>query len=118
MSMTLSMMIILMGSGLVMVHCSHTGNTRIVSYSQVCEKQCKPMASCMKTTVLKLSTMTQGAHVTLNHVQPIFSLSWRIEPLFDFVSFSSLKENVMFHVINHRHGPPRDYLNKICVLLI
>lgn len=118
MSFTLSMMIILMGSGKVMVHCNHTGNTRIVSYSQMCEKQCKPMASCMKTTVLKLSTMTQSTNFILNHVPSIIFLPWHIEPLFDFVSLSYLKEDVACRVIELRHGPPRDYLNKICVLLI
>lgn len=118
MSVTLSIMIITMGSGLIVVHCNHTGTTRVVSYKHTCEKQCKTTSNCMKTYVLKFSTMSQVQHQTLEHTLPIAILPWLIQPLYELIDLSSITSDALRYVGCHHNGPPREYLNFICVLLI
>lgn len=117
-SVTLSVMIIFMGSGLTVVHCNHTGKTTVVNFGQVCKKKCKPTAKCMTISTVKCSTMVQAFTHTLEHPQPILILPWLAQSLFEFnPTLSTLSDE---HVVQwqKKHKPPRDYLNMICVLLI
>jgi len=118
MSLTLSVMIILMGSGILMMHCNHSGKTRIITYEKVCEKKCKPTAPCMTLTVLKLSTMNQSYHQTLEHVVPVTLVPMPEKSVFNFINPISITREVVRYADRYRCGPPRDYLNLICVLLI
>jgi len=118
MSITLSLMIILMGNGMLMVHCNHSGKTRIVDYSQLCEKSCPPTAPCMEVTVLKMSTMVQVFQQTLEHAPAIVFLPCPEKPLYEFINPLEIVQDASHFVDRYRYGPPRKYLNLICVLLI
>lgn len=118
-SISLSIMIIFMGSGLTIVHCNHTGKTSIVNFSHSCKKKCKPTSKCMNITTVKCSTMAHASVLTLEHPQPISVLPWLSQPAFEFINptlVSSSDEPVGYSYPKHK--PPRDYLNMICVLLI
>ena len=118
-SISLSMMIIFMGSGLTIVHCNHTGNTTIANFTHTCKKKCKSTAKCMTISTVKCSTMAQATIHTLEHPQPISILPWLIQPTFEFINLnlaSSSDDSVSWW--QRKHKPPRDYLNMICVLLI
>lgn len=117
-STLLSVMIIVMGSGVIVVHCNHTGTTRVVTYNQTCEKQCKTTSSCMKTYILKFSTMGQVQHQTLEHTLPVVILPWLMQPLYELIDFTLTTSDTVHYASLLRHGPPREYLNFICVLLI
>lgn len=118
-SVTLSMLIVFMGSGLTIVHCNHTGNTIIVNFGQMCKKKCNPTAKCMTVSTVKCSTMAQASVQTLEHPQPISILPWLIQPAFELINpilLSSSDDPIGY--LLPKHKPPRDYLNMICVLLI
>ncbi|MBQ0023402.1 MAG: hypothetical protein KBT29_09220 [Prevotellaceae bacterium] len=119
MSVTLSMMIILMGSGLVTVHCNHTGTTKVVTFGQsVCAKKCKTTSSCMDVKVIKLSTMNQASSSTLEFKTPVVALPWLMKPLYELKEIILPQTDVASICASPRYGPPRQYLNLICVLLI
>lgn len=118
-SISLSIMVIFMGSGLTIVHCNHTGKTTIVNFSHSCKKKCNTTSKCMSVTTVKCSTMAQASILTLEHPQPIPILPWLSQPTFEFINptlASSSDEPVGYWYLQHK--PPRDYLNMICVLLI
>lgn len=118
-SLTLSVMIVIMGSGLTVVHCNHTGTTSVVTFGQACKKKCKPSSKCMHMSVIKGSTMAQAQVLSLEHTLPIHFLPWLAKPLYEFISFPlAISSEVMGKTCLQKHGPPRDYLNLICILLI
>ncbi|MCQ2258422.1 MAG: hypothetical protein MJZ41_10595 [Bacteroidaceae bacterium] len=118
-STIISLMLVIMGAGIVVVHCEHTGSTRVVSFKQqACKKQCKTTSSCMKTYILKLSTMSQVQPLSLEHNLSVSTLPWLIQPVFEYTNLSTTTSEGLCYSGNHRHGPPRKYLNFICVLLI
>lgn len=112
-------MIVMMGCGVTVVHCKHSGTTSIISLGQHCGKGCKPTSKCMEISVLKCSTMAQAQVQSLEHHLPVSILPWLIKPLYELINFSLLTNSEALGDIGiHRHGPPREYLNLICVLLI
>lgn len=119
MSATLSLMIILMGSGMLSVHCNHTGTTRVLmSHNHACAKKCKTTSKCMTVKILKLSTMNQHVPTTLEHKLPVSFLPWLAKPLFELKELNTTTTNAVQRVCNPRYGPPREYLRRICILLI
>lgn len=118
-SVTLSVMIIFMGNGLTIVHCKHSGSTKIMCMSDMCKKQCKPTSRCMQYSVLKYSPMALAQSVSLDHTLPIAIPAWLTQPSFEFVNLSLFTSSDLLGDIGiHKHGPPRDYLKLICILLI
>lgn len=117
-SALLSIMIVMMGSGVIIVHCNHTGTTKVVTYNQACEKRCKTTSKCMKTTVLKFSTMSQVQQHTLDYKLPVVILPWLQNPLFELKEIITTMSDALRYEGSSRHGPPRKYLNLLCILLI
>lgn len=117
-SVTLSVMILLMGSGTIVVHCNHSGTTRVISYNNdTCGRKCKPTASCMTSTVIKLSTVTQVQQPTFDHTLPVVFLPWLNQPVYLPTKLFFPPSDVQLRAENNKHGPPRQYLNIICQLL-
>lgn len=118
MIVTLAVIFLFAGSGLVVVHCNHSGNTKVVSFHDSCGKKCKTTSSCMTVKVLKFSDMTQSVTPDFHHHLQIITLPWLMQPLYEAIEFIIDSSDSMLHNGSYICGPPREYLSLLCVLLI
>jgi hypothetical protein len=122
-SVLLSVTILSIGSGLDIMRCAHTGKVRVLSAftgdftKGMDSKACSMTSSCMSVTHVELSpTMTaQTISYDFHGLQPVMAVlpclvaEWS-QPETDKVSVQPVRDVWK--------SPPRDYLNKIQVLLI
>jgi len=113
----LSVMILIAGAGLTIIHCEHEGYVSVAQVSAEAQqhKCCTPMKKCMTVTVHKLQPT-----VTVHYAIPDFHV---LQPLLYTVAFvepqvESLPVKQLAYSGVIPHGPPRSYLNTLCVLLI
>lgn len=115
-SFLLSFLIVWMGSGIVLVHCSHSGRTEIVNVSDVDDGCCTPVSDCMTSVVLTLSPVIKVvADIPDFHALPLgvapFLLSLFQETVPAVDSAVKFVPHLWF-------GSPRSYLSFLRVLII
>lgn len=138
--MVLSLFIVVMGGGVTLIYCNHTGNMTVAQLTvagdvmQESEKEenccgMEPECHChmaLHTAVSEQQCMdytfvsgqpTNVSSSIIPNMQPLFTL------LHDFIGSAILRVPVitmknLLPAINGRHAPPRAYLRLITVLLI
>lgn len=121
MCLWLSILIIGLGAGVCMLHCAHSGEGSIVQIEAIehghCDACCRPSSPCMSVKVVRLSPTSVAAQSTYSFVQmPVVALSAFL-PEVVAPSICAIRRAVS--VASHpRHGPPRSWLARICVLQI
>ena len=119
-SMLLSMFLLLIGSGINIMHCHHTGKIKILtvlSSESVHDAHCNQDLCCVTTQYMELSTTE-----TAKAVKPDFHV---LQPLLTFLPSLVTRWPVLtVHKASQRFMPqvwrnkPRAYLNFIRILLI
>lgn len=112
----LSALIIVLGVGVVRVHCEHRGD---LSFAQIERMEhghddCSPMKKCMKVTVSKLSPSQVSSSLFLFHsLQPA---TFSVLPALIGLWMPSLfpREALVYTVAPH--APPRAYLSFLRIL--
>ena len=115
-SFLLSLLIVWIGSGIVLVHCSHSGRTEIVNVTDADDGCCAPVSDCMTSVVLTLSPVNKvvadipAFHALPLHVAPfLLPLCPKTAPAVD--SAAKCVPCLWF-------GSPRSYLSFIRILRI
>lgn len=121
-ALTLSLMVIIMSGGMLIVHCTHSGATKALTLtnSEICQgrKACKPNASCMHHSVVKLSVMSQASSTVPQCVPPVFVLQPVMLSLLPQLFNPDAETEHGLLCRGRCSGPPRQYLSRLCVLLI
>lgn len=119
-SLLLSILLLFIGSGVNILHCTHTGAVRIMTLlgsEEMHDEHCNTRSCCMTMEHVELSPTDMAHAVTYDFyvVQPVLAIlpclvsEW-LQPT--------------IHMTDYRYArvawkyPPRDYLNFIQILLI
>ena len=119
-SVLLSLMLLFIGSGINVMHCSHTGSVKVMTVLNsggMGDMSCGMNADCMTVEHVELSptNMAQSVSYDFHVFQPLLAiLPSLVAEWMTPVENKAAKEFV--DVV--WKGPPRDYLNFIQVLLI
>lgn len=110
-----------MGVGVTMVHCEHRGMMSMWQMLQMEDEQsdnsCEiPAKNCMTLLVSKLSPTSQAQSISYDF--------HAFQPLLFVNDCGQLLPKPVFHLVTRQiaevfpHGPPRDYLSFIRILII
>lgn len=119
-SLFLSLAILWIGSGVSLVHCSHSGQTQIMQMGMMDSGDngcCQPTKPCMSVTVVKLSPSVSAVSTSFDfHQLPVIVGDWLTTV--DLRPLLSPTFLVPETVDSVWHGPPRVWLSLIRVLQI
>ena len=119
-SVLLSVMLLFIGSGVNVMHCSHTGTVKVMTVLNsggMGDMSCGMNADCMSVEHVELSptNMAQSISYDFHAFQPLLALLPSL--VAEWPVLTENKAVVQFVDVVWK-SPPRDYLNFIQVLLI
>jgi len=119
-SVLLSVMLLFIGSGVNVMHCSHTGTVKVMTVLNsggMGDMSCGMNADCMSVEHVELSptNMAQSISYDFHAFQPLLALLPSL--VAEWPVLTEDKAVVQFVDVVWK-SPPRDYLNFIQVLLI
>ena len=119
-SVLLSLMLLFIGSGVNVMHCSHTGSVKVMTVLNsggMGDMSCGMNADCMTVEHVELSptNMAQSVSYDFHVFQPLLAILPSL--VSEWMQPTTNKAMVRFTRVVWK-SPPRDYLNLIQVLLI
>lgn len=118
MSITLSLMLIYLGAGVMLMHCCHTERTTIVNVADCCKDDCKePRKNCMQLEIRKLPPSVVSDYESAPLPLLKILANWPISVMECHVVPTCISQSLL--TTNRWDGlPPRSYLSFLTVLLI
>ncbi len=117
MALMLSGLIVMMGSGLLMLHCCHSETTRIVTFDGCGDDGCAPMDGCMVAELIALSPTMEARTMSYDFQPTLLPLILCLLTVFCPLSLRREPAETLSPGFRH-HPPPRRYLSILRVLRI
>ena len=119
-SLLLSILLLFIGSGVNILHCTHTGAVRIMSVlgsEEMHDEHCNARSCCMTMEHVELSPTDMAHAVTYDFhvVQPVLAILPCL--ISEWLQNTTHKTDYRYARVAWKY-PPRDYLNFIQILLI
>ncbi|MBO4841103.1 MAG: hypothetical protein J5524_08625 [Bacteroidaceae bacterium] len=119
-SLLLSILLLFIGSGVNILHCTHTGAVRIMSVlgsEEMHDEHCNARSCCMTMEHVELSPTDMAHAVTYDFhvVQPVLTILPCL--ISEWLQPTIHKTDYRYARVAWKY-PPRDYLNFIQILLI
>ena len=119
-SVLLSILLLFIGSGVNILHCTHTGSVRIMtllSSEEMHDEHCNRNSCCMTMEHVELSPTDMAHAVTYDFhvVQPLLAILPCL--ISEWLQPTIRKTDYRYAHVTWKY-PPRDYLNFIQILLI
>ena len=119
-SLLLSILLLFIGSGVNILHCTHTGAVRIMSVlgsEEMHDEHCNARSCCMTMEHVELSPTDMAHAVTYDFhvVQPVLAILPCL--ISEWLQPTAHKTDYRYARVAWKY-PPRDYLNFIQILLI
>ena len=119
-SLLLSILLLFIGSGVNILHCTHTGAVRIMSVlgsEEMHDEHCNARSCCMTMEHVELSPTDMAHAVTYDFhvVQPVLAILPCL--ISEWLQPTIHKTDYRYARVAWKY-PPRDYLNFIQILLI
>ena len=119
-SLLLSILLLFIGSGVNILHCTHTGAVKIMtllSSEEIHDEHCSARSCCMTMEHVELSPtdMAHAVSYDFHVVQPVLAILPCL--ISELLQPTTHKTDYRYAHVTWKY-PPRDYLNFIQILLI
>ncbi len=116
-NLVLSVMMIMIGEGVVVTHCAHSGQMTMGFENKMDGMGCHKKAPCMTITVVQLAPTLQASTQHIDFHNTLCSLPANFQPLGELLPTHSCHDNKTFTRFPW-HSPPRWYLTLLTLLQI